>query len=253
VLTAIIWGLVQGLTEFLPVSSSAHLILVPALLDLDEPDLATTAVLHIGTLLALLWFYRRELIGMVRSPRAPHNRRLWMLLIIGTIPAAVIGLALRGPIEIIFSDPWIVAVSLVITGLILLVAHRLIPGTRTIADGTAGDAWVVGMAQAIALIPGISRSGMTMTAGLAQGMSRQESARLTFLLGIPAIAGAGALEMMDVIRDGGIGPELLVGTAVAGVSGYFAVSIFVKLIARRGLLAYALYCLAFGTAAYFLV
>src|SRR3989304_6242475 len=90
VFTAIIWGLVQGLTEFLPVSSSAHLILVPALLDLDEPDLATTAVLHLGTLVALLWYYRRELIGMVRAPRSPHNRRMWMLLIVGTIPAAII-------------------------------------------------------------------------------------------------------------------------------------------------------------------
>jgi undecaprenyl-diphosphatase len=252
VLTAIIWGLVQGLTEFLPVSSSAHLILVPALLDLDEPDLATTAVLHIGTLLALLWYYRRELIGMVRAPQAPHNRRLWMLLIIGTIPAAIIGLTLPSRSDHLL-DPWIVALSLVVTGLILVIAHRLIPGRRTVDDGTVSDALVVGMAQAIALIPGISRSGMTMTAGLAQGMSREESARLTFLLGIPAIAGAGAIEMLDVINNGGISPELLVGTAVAGVSGYFAVSIFVKLIARKGLLAYALYCLAFGTAAYFLV
>ena len=252
-LTAIVWGLIQGLTEFLPVSSSAHLILVPALLDLDEPDLATTAVLHIGTLIALLWFYRRELIGMIRAPGAPHNRRMWKLLIIGTIPAAIIGLTLRGPIEIIFSDPWIVAVCLVITGLILLAAHRITAGTRTVDDGTAGDAVVAGMAQAIALIPGISRSGMTMAAGLAQGMTREESARLTFMLGIPAIGGAGFIEMLDVIGNGGLGPELILGTVVAGISGYFAVSIFVKLIGRTGLLWYGLYCIAFGTAAYFLV
>jgi len=253
VLTAIIWGLVQGLTEFLPVSSSAHLILVPALLDLDEPDLATTAVLHLGTLVALLWYYRRELIGMVRAPRSPHNRRMWMLLIVGTIPAAIIGLTLRDPIEIIFSEPWIVAVSLVITGLILVAAHRLRPGDRTVDDGTVSDAIVVGMAQAIALIPGISRSGMTMTAGLAQGMSRVESARLTFMLGIPAIAGAALLETVQVLDRGDFGPELLVGTVVAGISGYFAVSIFVKLIGRHGLLSYALYCILFGVIAYFLV
>src|SRR3990172_6870234 len=139
--TAILWGFVQGLTEFLPVSSSAHLILVPALLGMDEPDLATTAVLHIGTLLALVWYYRRELVGLVTAPRSPHNRRLWVLLVVGTIPAglirppppgavgtipaAIIGLTLRSPIEIIFSDPWIVAVCLVITGVVLLVAHRL--------------------------------------------------------------------------------------------------------------------------------
>jgi undecaprenyl-diphosphatase len=253
VLTAIIWGLVQGLTEFLPVSSSAHLILVPALLGLDEPDLTTTAVLHIGTLFAVVWYYRRELIGMVAAPTAPHNRRLWMLMVVGTIPAAVFGFGLKGPIEILFSDPWIVAVTLVITGLILVVAHRLIPGTRKVDDVTVGDALVVGLAQAIALLPGISRSGMTMTAGLARNMSREESARLTFLLGIPAIAGAGFLEMKDVIGSGDLGPELLVGTLVAGISGYFAVSVFIKLIARRGLLSYAAYCVLFGTAAYFLV
>jgi undecaprenyl-diphosphatase len=253
VVTAIIWGLVQGLTEFLPVSSSAHLILVPALLGLDEPDLATTAVLHIGTLIALLWFYRRELIGMISAPTAPHNRRMWKLLVIGTIPAAIIGLTLRSPIETLFSDPWIVAVCLVITGLILLVAHRITAGTRTVDDGTAGDAVVVGMAQAIALIPGISRSGMTMSAGLAQGMTRQESARLTFMLGIPAIAGAGALELVEVIHKGQLSPELLAGTVVAGISGYFAVSLFVKLIGRTGLLWYGLYCIAFGAIAYVLV
>lgn len=252
-LTAVLWGLVQGLTEFLPVSSSAHLILVPALLGMDEPDLATTAVLHIGTLLALVWYYRRELIGLVTAPGSPHNRRLWMLLIVGTIPAAVIGLTLRSPIEIIFSEPWIVAVTLVITGLVLLVAHRLTGGTRTIAEGTTSDALVVGMAQAIALIPGISRSGMTMTAGLAQGMSREESARLTFLLGIPAIAGAGSIELLEVIDKGGFGWDLLAGTAVAGITGYFAVSIFIRMIGRRGLLSYAVYCLLFGAVAYFLV
>ncbi|MEK7252279.1 MAG: undecaprenyl-diphosphate phosphatase [Actinomycetota bacterium] len=251
--TSMLWGLIQGLTEFLPVSSSAHLILVPALLGMDEPDLATTAVLHIGTLLALVWYYRRDLLSLATAPRAPHNRRLWMLLIVGTIPAAVIGLGLRSPIEIIFSEPWIVAICLVITGLVLLVAHRLTGGIRTIADGTLADALVVGMAQAIALIPGISRSGMTMTAGLAQGMSRKESARLTFLLGIPAIAGAGGIELLDVIDKGGFGWNLLAGTVVAGITGYFAVSLFIKLIGKHGLLSYAFYCIVFGLAAYFLV
>src|SRR3990172_6467933 len=157
--TAILWGFVQGLTEFLPVSSSAHLILVPALLGMDEPDLATTAVLHIGTLLALVWYYRHELIGLVTAPRSPTNRRLWMLLVVGTIPAAVIGLTLRSPIEIIFSEPWIVAVCLVITGLVLVVAHRLTGGTRTIDDGTFSDAGGGGVGGGVARVPGRSRAG----------------------------------------------------------------------------------------------
>lgn len=252
-LTAALWGLIQGLTEFLPVSSSGHLVLVPALLGIDEPSLAASAVLHLGTLLALLWYFRRELAGLVIHPRAPENRRLWVFLAIGTVPAAVIGLTLRSPIEVVFGEPWIVAVCLMVTGVILLVAHRLAPGTRIATDATPGDAVVVGMAQAFALLPGISRSGMTITGALAQGMSRTEAARLGFLLGVPAVLGAGGLELLELIDEGGFAPSLLVGTAVAAVSGYAAIAGLIRLIGRHGLLPFALYCLGFGLLAYLLV
>ena len=252
-LTAALWGLIQGITEFLPISSDGHLVLVPTLLGMDEPDLATTAVLHLGTLLAMLIYFRRELTSLLIHPARPENRRLWKFLIIGSIPVAVIGLTLRSPIEIIFTEPWIAAVCLVITGLVLLVAHRLPVGNRAVPDATSGDAVVMGMAQAFALLPGISRSGMTITAGLAQGMDRPEAARLSFLLGVPAVFGAGALETMDLVDRGGFDGTVLVGAAVAAVTGYFAISTLIRMIGRYGLLPFALYCIGFGALAYFLV
>ncbi len=251
--TAALWGLIQGLTEFLPVSSSGHLVLIPELLGIDEPDLATSAVLHLGTLVAVLWYFRRELTGLVVHPFRPDNRRLWKFLIIGTIPAAVIGLTLRSPIETIFTEPWIVAICLMVTGLILLGAHILPVGNRAVADANTGDAVMIGMFQAFALLPGISRSGMTITGGLVQGMDRPEAARLGFLLGVPAILGAGGLELKDMIDSGGFSNELLVGTAVAAISGYFAITTLIRVIGRFGLLPFALYCLGFGALAYFLV
>lgn len=252
-LNAVIWGLVQGLTEFLPVSSSGHLVLIPALLDVEEPDLATSAVLHLGTLLAVLWFYRRDLIELVRNPRSDHSRTILMLLVLGTIPAAIAGLTLDGPIEILFSEPGYVAIALVVTGLVLAAGALFTPGERTVEDGRPGDAVVVGLSQALALIPGISRSGMTITAGLAQGLGRVEAARYAFLLGIPTIAGAGILEGADLIDRGGFEWGLLVGMAVAAVTGYFAIGGLVRLLGSRGLAPFAIYCVAFGTIAWFLV
>jgi undecaprenyl-diphosphatase len=253
VLNAAFWGLVQGLTEFLPVSSSGHLVLVPALLGITEPDLATSAMLHVGTLLAVIWYYREDLLGLVREPRSAHSRRIWMLLAIGTIPAAVIGLTLDGPIEILFSEPGYVAIALVITGIVLAVSTAIPVGTRTVEDARAGDAIVIGLAQALALIPGISRSGMTITAALAQGLERVEAARYAFLLGVPAIAGAGLVEGLELVDRGGFESSLLVGMAVAAITGYLAIDGLVRLLGRAGLAPFAIYCIGFGTIAWFLV
>jgi undecaprenyl-diphosphatase len=248
--TAAFWGFIQGITEFLPISSSGHLSLIPALFGMEEPDLATTAVLHLGTLAAVVWFYRREVIGLVTRPFAPDNRHLWMLLIIGTIPAAIAGLTLDGPLEVIFAEPWMAAIALIVTGVIIGLSRWLPLGDRGVGDARIPDALIVGMAQAVALVPGISRSGMTITASLAQGMTRVEAARFAFLLGIPAIAGAGLLEGKELIDRGGFEPSLLVGVAVAAVTGYAAISFLVRLIARVGIAPYAVYCIAFGAIAY---
>lgn len=252
-LSAAFWGLVQGLTEFLPVSSSGHLVLIPALLGIDEPDLATSAVLHLGTLLAVVWFYRADLTGLVTRPRSDHSRRIWMLLIIGTIPAAVVGLTLDGPIEILFGEPGYVAIALVVTGIVLTSSLLFPPGERTVEEGRPGDAVVVGLAQALALVPGISRSGITITAGLVQGLRRVEAARYAFLLGVPAIAGAGLLQGIELFDRGGFTPGLLAGLLVAAVTGYAAIGGLVRLLARRGLAPFAIYCIGFGVISWFLV
>jgi undecaprenyl-diphosphatase len=253
VLTAAFWGLIQGLTEFLPISSSGHLVLVPALLDMEEPDLATSALLHVGTLAAVVWYYRRDLAKLTRVGSDPEARRILLLLAIGTIPAAVAGITLDGPIEIVLDEPWIVAIALIVTGVVLAVGLLLAPGNRNLEDGRAGDAVVVGLAQAFALVPGISRSGMTITAGMAQGLERVQAARYAFLLAIPAIAGAGFLEGLRLIDDGGFEATLLVGVAVAAVSGYLAISFLIRLLARAGMAPFAVYCIVFGTVAYLLV
>ena len=200
-LTAAFWGLVQGLTEFLPISSSGHLVLVPALLGMDEPDLATTAILHLGTLVAVIWYYRKDLLGLVHVRTDPNARRILWLLALGTIPAAFIGILFDTKIEIVFSEPWIAAMLLIVTGVILSLGLLIPRRERRLEDGRTGDALVVGWAQALALLPGISRSGMTMTAAMAQGFERVQAARFAFLMAVPAIAGAGTLKGIDLVRS----------------------------------------------------
>jgi undecaprenyl-diphosphatase len=253
VLTAAAWGLIQGLTEFLPVSSSGHLVLIPALFGFEEPSLAASVMLHLGTLLAVVAYYRTDLLHLLHLRRDPEARRILLLLAIGTVPAALVGLTLHGPVETVFSEPWLVAVALMVTGAILLFSLLVGKGVRRLAEGRWTDGVVVGLAQAFALLPGISRSGMTITAGMAQGFQRKEAARFAFLLSIPAIAGAALLDGMDLVERGGFTSDLLLGMAVAAVVGYLAIAGLIRVLVRVGLLPFALYCLAFGTAAYFLL
>jgi undecaprenyl-diphosphatase len=254
VLTAAFWGLIQGLTEFLPVSSSGHLVLVPALLGMDEPDLATSALLHVGTLAAVVAYYRRDLVRLIHVRTDAEARRILMLLAVGTIPAAAVGLSpLEGSIEILFDEPWIVALFLIVTGAVLAFSSLLHVGARRLGEGRWPDAVVVGLAQAFALIPGVSRSGMTITAGIGQGFDRVQAARYAFLLSIPAIAGAGLIEGIDLAKEGGFSANLLVGAAVAAVVGYLAIAGLVRLLARAGMAPFAVYCIVFGGLAYWLV
>lgn len=247
---AIIWGLVQGLTEFLPISSSGHLVLVPALLaeagiDIGEPSLAVSAVLHLGTLLAVLVFYRADLIRLARLRTDPQARRTALLLVIGTIPALV-GLPLRSTLETIESTPSLVALALLGTAIILFVAERLPQGTSMLESATRRDAVLVGIAQASALIPGISRSGSTITMAGARGMSRTEAARFSFLLAIPTIAGAGLLSLFDLDSGDGSASVILAGFAAAAISGYAAIALLLRLITTRGFLPFAIYCVVVG-------
>jgi undecaprenyl-diphosphatase len=242
------WGLIQGLTEFLPISSSGHLVLVPALLGREPPDLATSAMLHLGTLLAVLIYFRKEVLEVLTFTE--RGRRLLVLLLIGTIPAAILGLTLESQFEWLNDRPRGVAIALFITGVVLFATKWLPIGSRTAEEATVKDTILIGLGQAVALIPGVSRSGSTITTGLLRGFSHAEAARYSFLLGIPAIAGAGLFEGKDFLDSGAtLGGEILVGVAVAAISGYAAIAFLLRLIGRTGLYPFGIYCMVAATTA----
>jgi len=250
VLAAVVWGLIQGLTEFLPVSSSGHLVVIPAFLSklgvgVAPPDLAVSAVLHLGTLVAVLAFFRADVAKVLRLRTDEEGRRIAVLVGVGTIPA-VIGLAVDDSLELFQETASNVGWALVATGVILIIGGRMATGDRELRDGRVADAMAVGFAQAFALIPGISRSGLTISAGNSRRLAPVEAARFSFLLGIPAIAGAGATQAPELIGAGRLGLDLVVGFAVAAVSGYFAIAWLLTALRRTGLAPFAAYCLLAG-------
>lgn len=251
-LNAVIWGLIQGLTEFLPVSSSGHLIIVPAFLDLwgfdvEVPSLAVTAVLHLGTLVAALIYFRKDLAKVLRFRTDRLGRTIAIMVAVATVPALV-GLPLSGTINRLQASISGTGWALMATGLILYVGQMVATGDRKIDSMKIPDAILIGIAQAVALIPGISRSGTTIAMGNGRRLDPQEAARFSFLLGIPAIAGGGLLELFMITDSGGLGPELLVGMLAAGVSGYFAIAFMLKSLDRIGLMPFCVYCLIVGLA-----
>ena len=249
-LEAIVWGLLQGLTEFLPVSSSGHLRVVPDLLGLDPPDLATSAVLHLGTLVAVLAFYRRDIIWMVRGIRGdPTARRMALLVVVATVPAVLAGTVLVGHVERFQDSSTAVGAALVATGAILVASKFLAERTRRAENLSALDSLGIGMAQALALLPGISRSGMVITAGLTRGLSATQAARFGFLMAVPVTLGAGTLEALSVAGAGVRVPELIAGTVVAAVSGYWAISLLLRALLRHGLWPFSVYCFLIGAVA----
>lgn len=249
-LEAIVWGLVQGLTEFLPVSSSGHLVLVPAFLTLTgwemaKPELAVSAVLHLGTLLAVLVYYRHDILRLTRFGSDPEARKVLTLLALGTAPV-LIGLVVEDALDRLEEHPTVVAAALIVTGLVLLVGSRVPPGTKTLENGRPRDALIVGLAQACALIPGVSRSGMTITAGIGRGLDPSEAARYSFLLAVPTIAGGGLLSLVDLAGTTVSFRPIMVGLAVSAVSGYLAISALLRMLSRVGFGPFAVYCLVVG-------
>ncbi|MGE5597872.1 MAG: undecaprenyl-diphosphate phosphatase, partial [Bacteroidota bacterium] len=197
---AIILGLVQGLTEFLPISSSAHLVFVPAILRLPPPPLAFDVLLHLGTLAAVVGYFHRDLAALAAD--AWHGRgrarRVVLLLAVGTLPAVAFGFLAREFIEGLFASPAATAWQLAVTGLLLAAADVWRARGRSCGDLNAAEAAFVGVGQALAIVPGISRSGATIAFGLWAGLTREEAARCSFLLAIPAILGAGLLEARSI-------------------------------------------------------
>lgn len=252
-LAAVIWGLIQGLTEFLPVSSSGHLVVIPAIIEkfgyeIGQPSLAVSAVLHLGTLLAVLLYFRADIARVLRFRSDEEGKKIAVLVGIGTIPALV-GLPLSDSLDRFQDNVSYVGWALVVTGLILLIGQRLATGTRELSEGRVSDGISIGLAQMLALVPGISRSGITIAAGNGRKFQPIEAARFSFLLGIPAIAGGGLSQLLDLSGSNAVGAELLVGTAVAAISGYAAIGLLFRALRRVGLIPFAIYCFAIGAVA----
>jgi undecaprenyl-diphosphatase len=265
ILHAIVLGIVQGLTEFLPISSSGHLILVPDLLHWNDfagnesLNKAFDVALHLGTLVGAVWYFRRDLAGYVaaagrsiarRSVADPQARIAWLLLL-SAVPAAIVGAVLSSTIDEHLGRPILVGVMLILGGLLLWWADHL-NGTRTIEDYSARDATVMGLAQAIALQPGVSRSGVTITAGLWLGLDRVAATRLSFLMSLPIIAGAGLFSAVKVAADGGLppgsGPAFLAGFLAAGIAGWVAIAGLLQYLRTRTFMPFVWYRLIVGTA-----
>ncbi|HEU5322660.1 MAG TPA: undecaprenyl-diphosphate phosphatase [Methylomirabilota bacterium] len=241
----LVLGLVQGLTEFLPISSSGHLILVPHVLGWPDQGLAVDAALHLGTLAALVAYFRAELAAMLVG----GGRRLGVLLVAATVPAALAGLALERTVEATLRAPVLVAASTAFwAGVMWMADRRAVRPRPGPEDPLQRVSWRqglgVGVAQALALIPGTSRSGVTITAGLLGGMDRATAARFGFLLGIPVTAGAGLLETLHLLHGGlppGEAGPLLLALGTAFASGWFAVWFLVGYLRQRSLLPFVLY------------
>ncbi len=251
---ALVLGLIQGATEFLPISSSAHLVLTPWLLGWKDPGLAFDAFLHLGTLVAVLAYFWSDLVALavawVRSLKerrlTPRAKVAW-LIILGTLPAAVMGLGLEGFFEGLFAAPSRVALLLLVTGFILTLGEWLRHREGRMEGLSWLDALLIGLAQGVAIAPGISRSGATISAGLWRGLGREEAARFSFLLAIPAILGAAALEFPSLLGGTeGAGLAIMVGFLAAAVSGYLAIRFLLGFLKRRSLYIFALYCWAVG-------
>lgn len=255
ILHAIVLGIVQGLTEFLPVSSSGHLLIVPWIFgweDLDDAGVkkAFDVALHLGTLVAVVFHFRRDVALLVRRglSRRPLDRegRLAWLLLLTAVPAAIVGALFESWIDDALGGPIVIAVSLVVFGLLLLYVDRA-KGARVVEDLTLRDALLVGTAQVLALNPGTSRSGITMTAARGLGYGREAAVRLSFLMSLPIIAGAGAVKMAGLVSDGvpdDLVVPMIVGVITAGVSGWIAVWGLLRLVQTRTFSPFVIYRIA---------
>ena len=252
---ALILGVLQGLTEFLPVSSSGHLVLGQSILGLKEPELFFDVLLHVGTLAAVLVFYGKDLWRIARgwvSSLAGGDSdgiaaKTGWLLILGSVPAGVAGVFVGGLVEEMFASPRLAACALLVTGSILCLSEPKEGGGRGEAQMTAKDALVIGVFQAFAIVPGISRSGATIAAALIRGVAREQAARFSFLLSVPAILGAFALKLKDI--EGPLGEKLLpyaVGALAAAVVGAVALGWLIRLVRGGNLARFRYYCWGAG-------
>ncbi|AJF64010.1 undecaprenyl-diphosphate phosphatase [Streptomyces vietnamensis] len=263
-----ILGLVQGLTEFLPISSSAHLRLTAAFAGWEDPGAAFTAITQIGTETAVLIYFRKDIARIVsawfrsltnKAMRSDHDAQMGWLVIVGSIPIGVLGVTLKDQIEGPFRDLRLTATTLIVMGVVLGIAdrlaardeaggrHRAARERKTLKDLGVRDGLIYGVCQAMALIPGVSRSGATISGGLLMGYTREAAARYSFLLAIPAVLASGGMELKDAAADGGVswGPTIF-ATIVAFAVGYAVIAWFMKFITTKSFMPFVIYRIALG-------
>ena len=257
---AIVLGIVQGLTEFLPISSTGHLRIVPAFVGWDDPGSAFTAVIQLGTTVAVLIYFRQDLwriakawVGSLRQPtsqRRSFDAHLGWFIVIGTIPIGIFGLIFKDQIENGARSLYLIGAALIVFGLVMLAAERVARQERGIESMTARDGLLVGIAQALALVPGVSRSGATISAGLFLGLDREAAARYSFLLSTPAIVLSALFELKGVAsgdsHTDASAFDLIVSTILAFVVGYWSIAFLLRYVARHSLGAFVAYRLALG-------
>lgn len=254
IVQAAVLGIVQALTEFLPISSSGHLVTLPWLFRWNDLGLTFDVALHLGTLVSLLLYFWRDWIDILRNWRQPL---LW-LIIAGCIPAAVLGSLFEEYFETVFRSPAVVALFMMGMGLLMLAAEKAGKKIRELGTVNLGDSLFIGTAQALALMPGVSRSGITITAGLFKGLTRESAARFSFLLSMPIVAGAGMLKLRHIVTDGlpaGESAQFVLGVVLAAVVGFLAIKFLLQYLQRHTLYLFVWYRLIYGgiiLAAYFL-
>ncbi len=261
-LEALVLGAVQGITEFLPISSTAHLRVVPALLGWSDPGAAYSAVIQLGTTAAVIVYFfgdvwriaKSMLTGLKqRQPMIDQDARIGWYVVIGTVPIVIAGLSLKKFIENEFRSLWVIAGALIALALVLFAVERLAKHVRGMDDLRMRDGVLIGMAQAVALVPGSSRSGVTITAGLMLGLTREAAARFSFLLSIPATTAAGIYELKHLVEalELGQGPgvaAMVVGTASSFAFGYGAIAGMLRFLRTRTTLIFIVYRVALGIA-----
>lgn len=254
ILHALVLGVIQGLTEFLPVSSSAHLSLVPWMFGWEDPGLAFDVALHVGTLVAVLWYFRAEWRGLLiaaisivtsRQIDSADKRRVAQL-VIATIPGGIAGLLLGKYAEHVFRTPALTAIALIVMGTLLWLVDRRAPQERPLASVGYKDALLMGCAQAFAIIPGVSRSGSTITAGRALKLDRHSAAVFSFMMSMPIITAAAIKEVPHALRESGLTMALAVGMIAAAVSSWVAIAILLRYVTRHSYGVFAAYRWALG-------
>ena len=256
VFQALVLGIVQGLSEFLPISSSAHLTLAPWIFHWRDPGLAFDVALHFGTLIAVLWYFRAEWIALILAARdiivrrrvETERERRVLFLILATVPGAIAGLALEKQAESSFRDPRLVAIALIVMGTLLWAVDRFARRERGLGQMRWSDALVIGIAQMFAIIPGVSRSGSTITAGRALTFEREDAAIFSFLMSMPIIAAAAVLKMPQALREQGLSAPMIVGVLASAVSGWLAIAVLLRVVSRHSYGVFAIYRIILGVA-----